>query len=173
MRIRKNPDSSITCYYANWLKFFKCEVNSFPMSVTRPHWAAHSVNRQTAVTLVLSIDSLFFFSETISISGRQNCLPSHLFLASAINWHSTVIKNNFLSRKVKKQITHRILFESTFQVPSQKLRKATVELRQVRLPAQNNSAPAGRIFIYLIFQDFLGGGGICRENSSFIKIWQE
>ena len=59
----------------------------------------------------------------------------------------------------------------TFLGAFAKFLKATVTfVMSVRPSACNNSAPTGSIFIKLIFKDF---SKICREYSSFMKIWQE
>jgi hypothetical protein len=51
-----------------------------------------------------------------------------------------------------------------------KIAKSDYWLRHVCRSAWKNSAPTGRIFMKLIFEYF---SKICRENSSFITMWQE
>ena len=53
---------------------------------------------------------------------------------------------------------------------SAKLRNVTIKLHHVRLSALNNSAPAEQKFVKFGIEYF---SKIWRENSSFIKIWEE
>jgi hypothetical protein len=125
---------------------------------------------------VVRIENIYInWSQILSHYCAHRCAWYHMYfinLCFLLNYRKTD-KSLFHSRQV--QMAFVFSKTSRFWGALAKLGKTTVGFvtsacPSVSLSTWNNPAPIGRILWDLIFKHFVT---ICRENSSFIKVWQE
>ena len=139
---------------------------------------------QVSKAVCIISDSSIKMSREFSLCPAYSTCPAQINL---LEWTTLIscgegskprrfLLRAFIQRPLTISLFYQILCSAPFYQTSSilgafaKLRKATISFVMFCLSAWNNSTPTGRIFmkfnIRVVFKTL-------RENSSFIKIWQE